>query len=468
MEGENSLSIKKIIMYVALTPFTYIKLTEEYGYIANLNIGNQLTFNSTGSSWLSLLSQSPTNIEDLINGLKINYQDVDYDELQLDFMDFLRELESHGFVCFTATCDSNTPKLPQQDLKITCPTPQIKDLTIELTNKCNEKCKHCYLPHHIKEHGKYANLNKTQKIIDEFASMGGKTITFTGGEVLLYRDLSKVIEYAFSKNLKVAIYSNLLNLNNEHIELFKKVGVYEVQTSLYGISSATHDTITNVNGSFDATVHSIKKLIENSIPTKVAYSVMKSNWKETCMVIDLCKEINVPIDVEIYINACIDHSQDNLKQRLSIDEMRTFFNTLMQYDKEFCINLLHRHKNQYDEHFDFLDFLNAPVCSAGYLGLYITTSGSITTCPNLQGISMGENLKSLKEVWEDSPQINKIRHLLEGTLSKCVECEASDFCARCFARNYCEKRDLTIPPEYACEVAFLAKEIITKNKEQLC
>ena len=73
-------------MYVALTPFTYIKLTEEYGYIANLNIGNQLTFNSTGSSWLSLLSQSPTNIEDLINGLKINYQDVDYDELQLDFI----------------------------------------------------------------------------------------------------------------------------------------------------------------------------------------------------------------------------------------------------------------------------------------------------------------------------------------------------------------------------------------------
>lgn len=71
---------------------------------------------------------------------------------------------------------------------------------------------------------------------------------------------------------------------------------------------------------------------------------------------------------------------------------------------------------------------------------------------------------SLKEIWNSSNIINALRKTTECSFRKCVSCEASDFCFRCFARNYTECGDHMQIPPYACEMAFLAKRIIDEQK----
>lgn len=84
----------------------------------------------------------------------------------------------------------------------------LKEIKIELTNKCSRNCKHCSSSatsdiSSLKE----LDFNDVAKIIREAKLIGVETIIFTGGEPLMYDRLSELVKLTSSLGMKSTIYS---------------------------------------------------------------------------------------------------------------------------------------------------------------------------------------------------------------------------------------------------------------------
>lgn len=102
----------------------------------------------------------------------------------------------------------------------------LKELKIELTNKCSRNCKHCSsnATNNIGNE-KYLDFENVYKIINEAKLMGVDTIVFTGGEPLMYDRLPELVKltaklginstiytFAYRTNETLNKYRNLINL----------------------------------------------------------------------------------------------------------------------------------------------------------------------------------------------------------------------------------------------------------------
>ena len=82
----------------------------------------------------------------------------------------------------------------------------LKEVKIELTNRCARNCKHCSSSatnssNNVKELG----LEDVKKIIYEAKDMNVETIVFTGGEPLMYERLPKLVKLTSKLGLKSTI-----------------------------------------------------------------------------------------------------------------------------------------------------------------------------------------------------------------------------------------------------------------------
>lgn len=69
--------------------------------------------------------------------------------------------------------------------------PSEKNIYIYLTNNCNERCKHCYMyAGDIKIEEMSSEVWK--KVLSKYKECGGQGVTFTGGEVTVYKGFESV------------------------------------------------------------------------------------------------------------------------------------------------------------------------------------------------------------------------------------------------------------------------------------
>ena len=73
------------------------------------------------------------------------------------------------------------------------------DLTLELTHRCNEKCVHCYLPG--ADAPRELSVAQIDKLLGEFAEVGGMRIYLTGGEIMVRKDFREILEAVRSHRL---------------------------------------------------------------------------------------------------------------------------------------------------------------------------------------------------------------------------------------------------------------------------
>ena len=71
----------------------------------------------------------------------------------------------------------------------------LKEIKIELTNKCSRNCKHCS-SNATNNIGnlKVLDFDDVYRVIKEAKYMGAETIVFTGGEPIIYERLPELVE----------------------------------------------------------------------------------------------------------------------------------------------------------------------------------------------------------------------------------------------------------------------------------
>lgn len=149
---------------------------------------------------------------------------------------------------------------------------------IALTYRCNLKCDFCYVGDRDYNELKASDMKKVLfKVLNE---ADVPSVSFTGGEPLLRKDIAVLIEYASKLGLWTNLITNGTLLNRNIVADLKTVGLSSAQVSIEGPSSALHDEITGVTGSFAATVQGIRLLQEKGIPVHTNTTVSRNNINE--------------------------------------------------------------------------------------------------------------------------------------------------------------------------------------------
>jgi MoaA/NifB/PqqE/SkfB family radical SAM enzyme len=114
-------------------------------------------------------------------------------------------------------------------------------LYIELSDRCNLRCKHCYLDAGAREENTL-DSEVVKSALADFAALGGQTAAFSGGEPLLYPEFDSILDYSRELPLRVTIVTNGTLLTREKIAGLLEKGA-TLALSIEGYREETHDLI---------------------------------------------------------------------------------------------------------------------------------------------------------------------------------------------------------------------------------
>jgi radical SAM protein with 4Fe4S-binding SPASM domain len=482
--------LNRNVMFRNYVSFGYITDNRNFGYKKADNssddIGDKIV-SQAGAVFLSALSQKPQTLDDIIREISMQFSAVDLETIRSDAKEFYSELEQDGFIVSGETmheCDKKDLRFSYRKLVPTImngdsyPTnkdlkrdtqafldeffgnePQLTNLHIDITNKCNERCIHCYIPHDNKVN--HFETDLLYNVLEQSNEMKLLHLTLTGGEPMLHPNFANILRKCKSYNLSVNVLSNLTLLNDEIIEEMKTNGLLSIQVSLYSMDSKIHDAITQKAGSFELTKNAITKLIENDIPLQISCPIMRLNKDSYKDVLNWARSHNIRVGCDYVIIGKCDYTTQNLRSRLSINDIKDVINYKIVNEPGYCEQL----RNEADQKRG-----NTPddiVCSICHSSICIAENGNVYPCAGWQGYVVGNvNEKPLRDIWNNSRDIQYLRSLRNRDFPKCIQCPEKTYCTMCMVRNANEhpSGDPLTVNEFYCEIAKYNKEIVQNCK----
>lgn len=110
---------------------------------------------------------------------------------------------------------------------------------IQLTEKCNLRCKHCFVS--ADNSGKEMDYEKIKEnIVPQLVQNNVKKVTLTGGEPFVYERLYDVISLLCTHEINVSICTNATLISKEFLSKISKYQAVHFNVSLDGFSSNSH------------------------------------------------------------------------------------------------------------------------------------------------------------------------------------------------------------------------------------
>jgi len=338
--------------------------------------------------------------------------------------------------------------------------PKLKGVQIELTGRCNENCVHCYIPQDDRNHDMDSAL--LERIIDQCGKMGAERITFSGGEPMLHPDFLKAVVRANCKGLKVRILSNLLLLDDNKLATLKECHIHEIQTSLYSTEPTIHDAITQIFGSCERTKQGIAKLTQYGIPVFISCPITTINKNSYPVVLDFAKRFGASSVPDNMILAQSDGNGKNLEYRLNIDEALQVIQDILDNDTAYDHERFSPNYNNIEEALPCVQ----NICSDA---ICINAKGEVIPQPEWYKVLGDLNNQTLKDIWENSPEIKSLREINLKRFPKCESCPAIQFCGMDLGANANENlsRDPFVIPEHICILAESTRKLVHSHKSKL-
>src|SRR5215471_6675446 len=154
-------------------------------------------------------------------------------------------------------------------------------LWLELTNRCNLQCIHCYTESHpTRDDRDVLTKQDYESIMLRAYELGCRKIQFIGGEPQLSRHFKSLLRTARETGYEfIEVFSNLTFLDDETLEYSADNQVC-FATSMYSDDPAVHNAVTKVGSSHVRTVGNLKKLIANGIVTRAGIIIIDQDDEE--------------------------------------------------------------------------------------------------------------------------------------------------------------------------------------------
>ncbi|TSC96389.1 MAG: radical SAM protein [Parcubacteria group bacterium Athens0714_26] len=415
-----------------------IKLNNKIGWrligneIVAFNCATQevAVFNETAAVLWPLLARGIT-LHDLASELLKKFG-LSYMQAWHDSNVFLGELAEQHYLddelrCIPMKTESGVVQSDGQQALLSIEMKAIELLipfavTFEVTYSCNENCIHCYMEHNLPS----LKLHDIRHILEQLSKAGTLFVSFTGGEFFTRPDALSIIKYADELHFTIDILSNGTLITDDVAKELSIRKVRRVQVSLYGATAQTHDSVTNLSGSFNQTIVGIRRLRECGIKVEIAYPMLQHTFHERYRVRELIQSLGCIMSPSPVITPRNNGRLDTLELRITNEQLEDFL-----ANRE--LSETYAGRPPFEEHklyFGFSNLLEAAPCYSGFNTCAITPVGKVLPC-NQFLVEVGDlHKQTFKQIWRNSSQLQFLRNIKISNLS-CATCSLLHLCARC-------------------------------------
>jgi AdoMet-dependent heme synthase len=298
---------------------------------------------------------------------------------------------------------------------------------LDITYRCNERCVHCYLDHH--DHGEMTTA-EILRLIEEMADAGVLTLTLSGGEIFLRKDLFEIVEHARRLTFCVKLKTNALLIGAREAARLRDLAVQEIQVSIYSHRPEVHDSITLVPGSLKRSLSAIRFLKAQDLKVVMANVLMRQNMSDYAAVKDLAEEIGVEFTLDPTITPMMDGNRSILSLGADADTLRDVFrdSAVVGDVDEFCAIPSDTGEAN----------LDSRPCSAGHTTCYVSPYGDVFPCVQFPLPTGNVRRERFVDIWRHSSEMNEVRSIRLKDLPTCSSCSHAGACTRCPGLAYME------------------------------
>lgn len=278
---------------------------------------------------------------------------------------------------------------------------------IELTQQCNLKCKHCFVPNK-----RFSFSKKTFNVIKKLNKQGVIIFELVGGEPLLIKEIFSIIKYLKGHNRIVTISTNGTLITKDIAKKLAKNSPHKIFVSLDG-PKKINDFIRG-KGSFNKTISGISNLNDMGMVPSTSFCLNKLNLNSINELIKETKNLKIkslffifgepPKRKNSFSKYFFKHSE-----RVMVADKISKLSIPIKYTMHFApkkIDVLY-----------YGCFFRLTMCE-------ITPSGDVLSCPIVRRKEGNVLKEDLRIIWKRVQN-----NLLKKMSKKCREC---DWKKRCF------------------------------------
>jgi len=343
-------------------------------------------------------------------------------------------------------------------------------LHIELTGSCNLQCVYCFqsnwnTPKRIKNELSTAQI---MDLIDQSKKIGCKTVTITGGEPFLRKDIYEIINYCQEFDVEILTNSTLLDK-----EKIKEIGekfpqLKRIKISIDGLGG--HD-INRWPSNYKKIIENFNYfkrytkcvLIANTVITQYTIDELMDLYKILKKIPINIWRIDLPFFAGRYINNASKFEVEPIK---AVAVLKKILKKYFSDKKPFGIEIFNLYKSSMvTDHLFKFDVDSHPCSYSQWRTLCIKPNGDLIFCPSLLvkmanivsrngKINVGKAIKHARK--------NKFFKIKVKSIKKCVECRYLNICGSgCRADALYWEDKILAPDPVACTyIELMEKHII--------
>lgn len=424
----------------------YEDLVVLYDKIENVYV----LFEDVFADMFSIIMKENEEAEYIIHRIMEMY-DVDYDTVANDYREFAFQLDSI-LKMETQMHQANTDADKYDETEnyvFDLMTERCVPFTanIEITDRCNLECVHCY---RSQESENLWNVENFEKALQQLKALGTLHVVFAGSEPLMHPDILKFIELVGKYGFVLTLQTNATLINDEIVEALKKCTVKMIFVSLYSDDACIHESITKRVGSYKKTISAIKRLKSEGFIVRASVSIFDVNSNQVYAVNNLCKMLDIPAGYNFKIIPAIDSTKDTVSlNTFSADKLYEYITS----DKlKLLEGAIKRSK-------DKEGIIPDRYCATSFRSITVTYDLDVVIC-NAFRKKCGSFLESdLDDIWGQSDEIRHWREVTSKVNEKCSKCEAFHYCEPCPAHSYTLTGDDEHIDNITCEYGKMFKAV---------
>ena len=288
---------------------------------------------------------------------------------------------------------------------------------LELTFQCNLKCQFCY--NDLDAKGKRLSMDDYRTLLDDLAAMETLSLSFTGGEPLVYPHFFELAAYARKLGFSITVKSNGVTLNETNAKRLKdEVDPWIVEMSLHGACAATHDSLTMHHGSFDRMLQNIRFMRDLGFRMKLNSARTCLNENEVEAMFALADDLGVPLQFDPEVTPrdngdisplLLTASQAGKQKMYRLSAERALKTTLSRQNEMQSIPV--RSAGQPADEASAISPERLKSCGAGSTNLAIDPFGNVYPCVQFRRAVGNIHEQSVKTIWDSSAPLKEIRGL---------------------------------------------------------
>jgi radical SAM protein with 4Fe4S-binding SPASM domain len=284
-------------------------------------------------------------------------------------------------------------------------------LKLEVNDYCNLACRMCYVRRGTRE----LSLPLIRSILDQIRGCGVR-LEILGGEPLLHPEIVEIVRYARSEARLpfVSLYTNGMDATPALTRDLKRAGLDAAIVSLISHRPEVHDDFTGRAGSFDRTIAGIRNLTQAGVKVFTFTAVHRYNYQDYQAIYHFVKH-------ELKVHALYYQYIPQIK-----DDPLFIEPTVWHRIKRWVLY------EQNPKHMEFVRrfyALTGNACSGGNFVLTVKADGSVSPCPFISDLPLGDITKTdLWTIYRNRYQNTRL-YSLKCLPEECRDCAYRSVCA---------------------------------------